>query len=556
MKIFFLIGIIGWLAVAQAVAAATNAMMIRIGSGESTMANYHDYGYNAAILGDLTDLVSFDAIYPNAIPVGSDLRNRIESRRKTFREDCDQAHALGLKVCVMTDEASLPVPIYNLLQQPGKPSGIDYDNPKFWEVYRAKYREFLKAYPQVAYVIVRTGENYSNLRDGYIGRTVYTGHYDDAYIKHMQRFIEETRKIVVDEFGRTLIWRTWDLGADGFHANPAVYDRILQGLPDRKGLILSIKFTQTDFWRYNDFNPMIGRGGVDQIVEFECAREYEGKGAYPDYVGAIHADAMSKAAGLGARGVWIWDFSGGWGGPFLQTDQWVRLNIYATSRLAQNPDLSARALAEEWAGNEFGAPAATNVAAMLMLSPECVRKCIYIEAYARTHSAWNPGLNLMRDDIIRGEILKKLYDGSKDSLPAVFAEKEQAVALAVQMRSMFESSRSDILAARGERVYQESLTSLIYLESLTKVMEHYVTGMFSYYQWQETRDPAAAAKARLELRAWKEAWNSYQTDVPKLPGAASLYRSQNGQNADSAKGAMADLCENAMRDLAAAQTIK
>jgi hypothetical protein len=258
---------------------------------------------------------------------------------------------------------------------------------------------------------------------------------------------------------------------------------------------------------------------------------------------------MQKAAAIGVKGVWIWDFSGGWGGPFLKSDRWVRLNIVATSRLAQNPNLSPHEIAQEWAAGEFGARASTNVADLLMLSSECIRKCMYIEAYARDHHGWKPSLNLMRDDIIRGEPLKQLYDGSKHALPEVFAEKEQAVALATRMRSLFESSRADIVAARGETVYNESLGSLIYLQSLAKVVCHYVNGMFACYQWQETHDAGAATKARQELQAWNEAWKDYRTKIPALPGAASLYRSQNTQSADSAHGAMADICEKALRSL-------
>src|SRR5208283_1155542 len=136
---------------------------------------------------------------------------------------------------------------------------------------------------------------------------------------------------------------------------------------------------------------------------FQCAREYEGKGAFPDYTGPEQAGAMKKASRLGVNGVWIWDFGGGWGGPHLQSDRWVRLNIEAASRLAQNPDLSARELAEQWAAREFGTNAAPNVAEMLMLSSECVRKSVYIAPYARKHTGWLPSRNLMRDDIIRGE---------------------------------------------------------------------------------------------------------------------------------------------------------
>ena len=50
----------------------------------------------------------------------------------------------------------------------------------------------------------------------------------------MQHLINETRKVVVDEFGRTLIWRTWDLDNEGFHASNAVYDGILAGIENRR----------------------------------------------------------------------------------------------------------------------------------------------------------------------------------------------------------------------------------------------------------------------------------------------------------------------------------
>jgi hypothetical protein len=542
--------------------AGAAGMELRIGSGEKMLECYQEYNCNAAILGDLTQLASFDTACPGAIPSGSALWAHIEQQRQKLQKDSERAGALGIAVCLMTDEASLPIPILERLGKSGATTNlyanIDLDSEKFWEVYRAKYREVLKAFPQVAYVIVRTGENYFHPDEGYAGHTVWAGSYDTDYFRHMQRLIEETRKIVVDEYGRTLIWRTWDLGNDGFHANPKVYDRVLAGLPERKGLIFSIKHTQTDFWRYNDFNPMIGRGGVDQIVEFQCAREYEGKGAFPNYTGPFFAENMRKVAAAGAKGVWIWDFEGGWGGPFLKSDRWVRLNIEATTGLALNPQASARSLAETWASKEFGSRSATNVAEMLMLSSECIRKCVYIEAYARDHRGWNPGLNLMRDDIICGDVLKRLYDGSKKSMVEVFSEKDEAVALAARMRTIFENSRNDIVAERGESEYQESLSSLIYLENLTQVMDHYVKGMFSYYQWQENHQTATAGEVQDELLAWRVAWQRYQDEVPKLPGVASIYHSRNHihnqTNGSDSHGAMAELCESALQALAGKTT--
>lgn len=556
--------ILRWVPIFAAAASAiatTNSLELCIGSGETNIENYTQYGYNAAVLGDITQLAGYETVASGAIAKDPELQKRIEKRRKHFQADYDRANELGLAVCLMTDEVELPTVVLDHFRSsvvdPKKPRRINFDSPMFWELYRAKYREVLKAFPKVAYVIVRTGENYSHLDEGYTGHTVLDKTVDDAYFRNMQRLIEETRKVVVDEFGRTLIWRTWDLGNNGFHANPAAYDRILAGVRDRRGLIFSIKHTQTDFWQYNDFNPMIGRGDVRQIVEFQCAREYEGKGAFPDYVGPAHAEAMRKASELGAMGVWVWDFGGGWGGPFLKSDRWVRLNVYATMQLAKNPGASPRDLAEQWATEEFGAKAAPKVADMLMLSPECVRKFMYIAPYARDHKGWMPSRNLMRDDIIRGERtlrenggIKILYDGSKQSLDEALNEKTEAVELTEQMRAIFESARPDIVAVRGQQVYDESLSSLIYMESLAKVMSHYVRGMFLYYHWQETGDAATATKAESELQDWRTAWVDYRTNVPKLPAVATLYRSQTDQDPSTAPGAMADTCEAALRSLA------
>lgn len=42
-------------------------------------------------------------------------------------------------------------------------------------------------------------------------------------------------------------------------------------------LIFSIKHVALDFWRWVGFNPSLTKGVHKQIVEVECAREYEGR---------------------------------------------------------------------------------------------------------------------------------------------------------------------------------------------------------------------------------------------------------------------------------------
>ena len=77
-------------------------------------------------------------------------------------------------------------------------------------------------------------------------------------------------------------------------------------------------------------------------------------------------------------------------------------------------------------------------------------------------------------------------------------------------------------------------------------MCRYVRGMFLFYRSQETKSAADAQLALAELTAWQRAWADYRAEIPKLPAAATLYRSQCDQDETTAPGAMADTCEKAL----------
>ncbi len=532
-----------------------NAFELRMGSGEHDLERYRECGYNLAPLGDIGKLADYSEAAKGLIAPDSPLGRQIAKTRRSFDRDCEAAAKAGIAVCAGTDEVSLPNVVFQQFKNDiGLKDKINLESEAFWTLYRAKYREVLRSFPAIAYVMIRTGENYSNHNSEYVGQTVRGRKLDDLYYKHMQRLINETRAVVVDEFHRKLIWRTWDLGNEGFHASPDVYDRVLSGVKERTGLILAVKHVQTDFWQYNDFNPNIGRGGVDQIIEFQCAREYEGKGAFPNYLGVRFAEDMRRVRSMGVNGVWIWNFGGGWGGPKLKNDCWVRANIDAASRLAQNPDLKAADLAQQWAVKEFGDAAAPKIAEMLLLSPECIRKTMYVEPYALKHKGWMPSRNLMRDDIIRGERqmglhggLHLIYEESKNALDTALQEKLDALNLARRMLALYDEAKPGIIADRGEKVFDETRSSLLYLQSLTEVMSRYVRGMFLFYKSEETHDVALAEQAGEELTQWQSAWKRYNTEIPKLPGAATLYRSQYDQAENTSQGAMVDTCERALK---------
>ena len=490
-----------------------------------------------------------------------------------LRRACAAARNGGYEIAVESDELKFARPVWERLLKefpdPVDPTRIDLSAEGFWEVYRAKYREVIAQLPkEVTAVMIRTGENYSFQDRAAGGQTLcdYRG-FGEAYARDMARIIEETRRLVVDEGGRTLIWRTWDLGNDGFHANPDTFDRVTSKLKSRRGLLLSIKFCETDYWCYNRFNPCIGRGGFEVVVEAQTSREYEGKSAFPNYMGFEHGAAFRRAAEMGVvKGYWIWGLgTGGWGGPKIASDIWYRLNYDTTRALARNPDLEPADVLRDWCAAAFGEAAAAGVAAALAPSHDCVRKAFYVEPYARRHHGWLPNGGLMRDDIIMGgeraedwlagEVgLLPLYRATTaGEFPKVLAEKRAASALARRMRETFEGECVRIVAARGERTYLEALTGFVYLEKLVKVMEHFVNGMFLYARWHDTGSKGDGRDARAELEAWRAAWADYNLSVPKLPGAPTCYRSRLSARDEADEGAMAATCERALATLTRAE---
>ena len=119
-------------------------------------------------------------------------------------------------------------------------------------------------------------------------------------------------------------------------------------------LTISVKHCEGDFHRGNRFSKVIGQGRHPQIVEVQCAREYEGKGCYPNYVieGVIngfeeYAFTMEAHDIKGLRefartsplyaGVWTWSRGGGWLGPYTKNEFWCSLNAWVSAQWARDP---------------------------------------------------------------------------------------------------------------------------------------------------------------------------------------------------------------------------
>lgn len=505
------------------------AFNIRIASGD-TPENTIRYGYNTILaINDYSTCIPYKTADPEMLAGQEKLLGEIDARRASAKMDLERDSDLRLNSIGMSDEFVFPRAIL------GRPYAAKMIEPYFnricfcakktWELYAAKYREILETFPELGAYMIRLGENYA--KGDFFGNAIGDPNtMNDCvecmripYTNRIATFINRTHDLVVEKGHRRYIHRTWDTNDKTFHSNPDVYLDIISKLKDKGNFYTSIKYTATDFWRYNFPNPTIGIGDVPQIVEFQCTREYEGKGAYPNFIGEEIAEAYRYAKERGAAGVWNWHHGGGWNGPYLKTDLWNEANIYAASHLAWDPSLDSRTLAEEWAALTFGEKYSKGMADILLLSDDAVLKMVYFKAYAeRKGTKWTPNENWVRDDIVKGaNPLSTIYYKTSDRIDEMIAEKDEAVALVNRMIEMAE--KLNLPEPRRSQV----LDSLEYERLLFSTLRDYCAAYFYFRRWKDNSDPMDLALAHAASDAWRRDWQDYTAKMPALEWSATAY---------------------------------
>lgn len=283
----------------------------------------------------------------------------------------DAAKKEDLQVYCMLDMLVLPSLLVEkhrteLTNEQGK---LDISKPYTQLCIRELMKEMFETFPQLDGLVIRTGETYLHDAPYYVGNhPVQNGMYDHITL------INLLREEVCERRNKKLFYRTWDMGQ--LHSIPKYYLSVTDSIEPHPNLYFSIKHTMTDFWRsaitdpdmnYNTmdkywleesgqygvpFNPCIGIGKHQQVVEVQCQREYEGKGAHPNYIakGVIDGFEEFKKSNIKKpyclnqvkdnplfKGVWTWSRGGGWGGPYIKNEFWIELNAYVISHWASNP---------------------------------------------------------------------------------------------------------------------------------------------------------------------------------------------------------------------------
>lgn len=318
------------------------------------------YGYTGQVINDfgfLQTAVTFDDYDPRILPHGSTERAWVEARGRRIDRYIADCHAAGIAAYLWTDMIVLPKQVRALfgsevVDARGKYS---FERPRVRELHVAMLREIGRRFPRLDGVVVRTGETYlldTPHHEGNNPLTVGDGAASAAQAAAAHgTLIRLLREELCDRAGINVVYRTWAFG--GIHTDPAVYRAVTDPIAPHPKLYLSIKHTKGDFHRKFDWNPTLGVGRHQQIVEVQCQREYEGKGAHPNYIAAGVIDGFEEYVGRSRpfclndlktdprfRGIWTWSRGGGWQGPYIPNEFWCALNAGILSAWTASPDTS------------------------------------------------------------------------------------------------------------------------------------------------------------------------------------------------------------------------
>lgn len=418
--------------------------------------NLSSYGYNAQVFKHINTVITFDKLGLDLFPKGSEDRKWLDSFTQSLVGEMKQAKAAGKEVYYHIDLFVLPkklVEAYKgeILDENGK---ISLEKEMTLELHRVLIDEVFSRFPEIDGFIIRVGETYLHDTPYHIGNGAVI--YGDKEKEKAQfiRLIEFLKEEVSIKWGKKLFFRTWDCFPDRFHADLNYYLDITDKIEPHENLYFSIKYVALDFWRRVKWNECLCKGKHKQIIEVQCQREYEGKGAYPMYVmsDVINGDKyLKKVVGLKdvidnplIDGIYAWPRGGGWLGPRIKNEFWCRLNTYVLGKYAENPSRTEEEIFSEFCREDLKLSKKDTelFREMCLTANEAILRSRYIEEYDKTlNESFMPSGNWMRDECLGGmdqlgEAFEVLYENN--SIDAAVKEKEYGLSLWKKVKEISE----------------------------------------------------------------------------------------------------------------------
>ncbi|MHA4819851.1 hypothetical protein ACXZ65_36475 [Streptomyces aculeolatus] len=485
-----------------------------------------EYGYTAQVVNDFmppsTGLL-YDSSDPGLFPPSSPERAWITATARRIDARTREIHAAGLKALYFTDFIVFPRALAERHQeQITDPEGnISIHRDKTRDLIRAMIAEMVARFPYLDGLVVRTGETYLHATPHHVGNNPITQGADSH-----RALLDVLREELCVRHGKTLVYRTW--GFDGFERDPDYYLSVTDAIEPHPDLLFSIKHTATDYWRTVEFNKTLTLGRHQQLVEIQCQREYEGKGATPNYVldGVLNGfEEFHDAPGPQGlndirhhphlQGVFTWSRGGGWEGPDIPDELWCDLNTYVASQWALDVDAPEEALFDRFA-KRLGITGDDR---------ERFRELALLSATGVLHGHYSTimpvNLTWTRDEYLGGSDLELADDFAQahdEALTeALIAEKAEAAAVWRRIGEL-----ADSLTGVNHRRTEFIRTSSAYGTLLYQAIHHAWAVMLLGTSGDRTghHDQDRIAE---HLNAFDQTWSAYE-DLRSRPGCAALYR--------------------------------
>lgn len=477
-----------------------------------------EYGNNAVVVPLLLELMDFDRVSassssPDANPVyasDGDFPARHAAVRSHFGQLFDWTTQRGMQVFLDTDMLTLTQPLAQRLRAvaPAKSGvGIDTSDPAVWEVYRAGLEELFDELPSIQGLVIRFGEG-GNLynTEGWPYRSemaVRSATSLRAMLHGLLPLFEARHK--------TLVLRSWTVGVGQIgrlHIDPRVYEAVL-GEIDSPAFVVSTKFTAGDFFSYLPLNPTLASGRHRRVVELQAKPEFEGFGAFPNFLGEEHARALRALSAANSHIVGTYVLSQ-FGGPLRAGPRtlyplhgfwlWTDANVFVASRLAFDLHADVSQLLRQWARARFGDdPRVVDaVTSALTETRKAVLEGFYIRPFAE-REVRVPGLELpplmwiFEWDMVGGwhSLLSIVYQGTRGRVDEAIEEGHAAASSVKRARERLQAAFAGARPDACGQICDDALRSLEYQETLFEALGTWRQAFLSYYRWIETDDPTA-----------------------------------------------------------------
>ena len=304
--------------------------------------------------------INWESVDPTILPKGTPDRKWVDDKAKEITKKFAACKKLGISVYAMSDLILFPkrlIAKYKIEETFGDPQ-----NPLTRKLLKAQIDAMFKQFPDFDGLVVRIGETYLEDAPYHKGSIKNRTNAKTTIIPLIKLLREE----ICVKRNKKLIFRTWR----AFDTNVKRYNEVSAAIEPHTNLVISIKHCEGDFHRANPFSKVIGMGRHRQLIEVQCAREYEGKGAYPNYVinGVIEGfeeyKTMPKDQINSLRkwtekkpdlfgGIWTWTRGGGWRGPYIKNEMWCNLNAWVVAQWANDTTKSEESVFRRYATEQL-----------------------------------------------------------------------------------------------------------------------------------------------------------------------------------------------------------